>query len=358
MGVDTACMTVEAKGNWLCPTPLDRERLIDMHKRVAAARRVQGLSLGGVAVVAAPFLGWWLLALVAVAGIVLGGLERAYQISRRPELISVATIAILELVVSAAAAGTGGANSPMLGWLAVPIVMLAARFPARVVGVGVAAATSCALGASGLATLLPAASKAPWALGVACWAALLASLVAATVTLLSAELQSRSDAVIDPLTGLANRLALATRFDQAAHQAAVLDAWVSVIMFDLDHFKAVNDTHGHDVGDHVLRAAAYEMRRELRSFDSVYRLGGEEFLVLLPGIEPDEAIRIADRLRLAVALRPAGAVGITMSGGVASALGAAVFPDKLMLEADRALYIAKGTGRDRICTAETVILNR
>ena len=341
-------MAVEAKGNWLCPTTLDRERLVDMHHRVASARRVQGISLGLVAAIAAPFLGWWLLGLVAVAGLVLGGLERAYRVSRRPEVVSVASIAMLELIVTAAATGTGGAHSPMLGWLAVPIVMLAARFPARVVGVGVAAATVCALVASGIGNVLPATPSVPWALGVACWVALLTSLVAATVTLLSAELQSRGDAVIDPLTGLANRLALANRFEQAAAQAAVLDAWVSVIMFDLDNFKVVNDTHGHDVGDHVLRAAAYEMRKELRSFDSVYRLGGEEFLVLLSGVDAAGAFHIADRMRQAVSAQPAAGVTVTMSGGVASARGAAVVPDALMIEADRALYAAKHAGRDRI----------
>jgi diguanylate cyclase (GGDEF)-like protein len=283
---------------------------------------------------------------------VLGGLERVFHVTRRPELISVASLTTLELVLTAAVAGTGGVRSPMLGWLAVPIVMLAARFPARVLGIGVAAATICALSAGGIANLLPDAAKAPWALAVACWAVLLLSLVAATMTLLSAELQSRGDAVIDPLTGLANRLALATRFTQAAAQAAVLDAWVSVIMFDLDHFKDVNDAHGHAVGDHVLRAAAYEMRRELRSFDSVYRVGGEEFLVLLPGVEPQAALHLADRLRLAVSSRPSGSVGVTMSGGVASARGVAVTPDTLMLDADRALYAAKQAGRDRICFAE------
>ncbi len=346
-------MAVAARGNLLCPTQLDRERLIDMNVRVASARRVQGVALGSVAAVAAPFLGWWLLGLVAAAGLVLFGLERAYRVSRRPELISVTSIAVLELIVTAAAAGTGGARSPMLGWLVVPIVMLAARFPARVVGVGVVAATLCALAAAGTAALLPQTPHVPSALAVACWAALLASLVKATVTLLSAELQSRGEAVIDPLTGLANRLALTNRFVQAAEQAAVLNAWVSVVMFDLDHFKFVNDTHGHESGDHVLRAAAYEMRHELRSFDSVYRLGGEEFLVLLPGIDPPEALLIAERLRRAVSARPTASITVTMSGGVASARGAAVNSDSLLRQSDRALYAAKAAGRDRICVFRT-----
>jgi diguanylate cyclase (GGDEF)-like protein len=344
-------MTTAAKGNWLCPTPLDRERLIDMNKRVASARRVQGVSLGLVAAAAAPFLGWWLLILVAVAGLVLLGLERAYQVSRRPELTSVASIGALELIVTAAAAGTGGAHSPMLGWLAVPIVMLAARFPARVVGIGVTAAILCGLSAIGAGNLLGASRHAPSALAFTCWVALLVSLVAAMVALLSAEMQSRGDAVIDPLTGLANRLALATRFEQAAAQAAILDTWVSVIMCDLDHFKTINDAHGHEAGDHVLCAAAYEMRHALRSFDSVYRIGGEEFLVLLPGVMPADALIIADRLRVAVSERVTSGLSVTMSAGVASAHGQAVNTATLTRDADAALYDAKHTGRDRVCVA-------
>lgn len=345
-------MTRAAGGNWLCPTPLDRERLIDMNQRVASARRVQGLSLGLVAAIAAPFLGWWLLILVMVAGVVLLGLEHAYRISRHPELISVASISALEVIVTAAAAGTGGARSPMLGWLAVPIVMLAARFPARVVGIGVTAATVCGLSAIGIADLLGTNRRAPTALAFSCWIALLISLVAAVVALLSAEMQSRGDAVIDPLTGLANRLALATRFEQAAAQAAVLDTWVSVIVCDLDHFKTINDTHGHEAGDHVLCAASYEMRHALRSFDSVYRIGGEEFLVLLPGVAPADALVIANRLRVAVSSRVTSGLSVTMSAGIASARGQAVEPAALTRDADQALYVAKHTGRDRVCAAE------
>ncbi len=351
---DERVMTATAKGNWLCPTPLDRERLIDMNNRVASARRVQGLSLGLVAALAAPFLGWWLLILVAIAGVVLLGLEHAYQITRRPEIVSVTSIAALELIVSCAAAGTGGAHSPMLGWLAVPIVMLAARFPARVVGIGLGAATLCALIATGVANLLETSRHVPSALAVACWVALLVSLVAATVALLSAELQSRGDAVIDPLTGLANRLALANRFEQAAAQAAVLGTWVSVVMCDLDHFKTINDAHGHEAGDHVLRAAAYEMRHTLRSFDSVYRIGGEEFLVLLPGVAPGDAAVIADRLRSAVSARAVDGINVTMSGGVASALGVAVTPAALIRNADLALYDAKRSGRNRVCIYDAI----
>jgi diguanylate cyclase (GGDEF)-like protein len=336
------------EANWLCPTLLDRERLVDMNERVAVARRVQGVTLGVSALAAAPFYGFWLVGLIGVAGLVLLSLERVSAGSRRPEFISAVSILVLELVVTAAAAGTGGARSPMLGWLIVPIVMLAARFPSRVVGGGVTIGIVCALAAVGIAELVPRVRPFPPALAVGCWLALLASMVAATIALLSAEMKSRGDALIDPLTGLPNRLALATRLAQTASQAANLNAWVSIAMLDIDHFKNVNDTHGHDVGDHVLRTAAYEMRRALRTFDAVYRLGGEEFLVLLPGVSPSDALDVANRLRVAVAERPAKGVSITISGGVSGALGAEVDTDLLIRQADEALYTAKHGGRDQV----------
>jgi diguanylate cyclase (GGDEF)-like protein len=124
-------------------------------------------------------------------------------------------------------------------------------------------------------------------------------------------------------------------------------------MCDLDHFKTINDTYGHETGDHVLRGAAYEMRHALRSFDSVYRIGGEEFLILLPGVTPVDALIIADRLRTAVRARVSGGVQVTISGGVASSHGAAVDPAALMRDADVALYQAKNSGRDRICVASS-----
>jgi diguanylate cyclase (GGDEF)-like protein len=344
-------MSDEARGNWLCPSALDRERLVDMHARVAVARRVQGVCVGCVSLAASAFLGWWLLGLVALGVGVLLGLERAYQVTRRPEVVSVASLATLELILAVAAGGTGGVHSPMLSWLAIPIVMLASRFPWRIVAVGVVVATACTLTAGAVANRLPPAREAPWGLAVACWVALLLSLVAATGALLSAELKSRGDAVTDPLTGLGNRLAMINRFEQAAAQATVMNAWTSVVMCDLDNFKEINDTRGHGDGDGVLRTAAAAMQRELRAFDSVYRIGGDEFVVLLPGLELEDAVQLANRLRRSVSAGSVGAFGITVSAGVAAARGGAVVPDTLLRDADQALYAAKRAGRNQVFAA-------
>jgi GGDEF domain-containing protein len=107
--------------------------------------------------------------------------------------------------------------------------------------------------------------------------------------------------VLDPLTGLLNRTALMSRFEELRQQAAQNGRPIAVIVCDLDHFKDVNDHHGHDRGDVVLREAAYELRKATRSFELIYRIGGEEFLLVLPGVEILEAQEVAERLRKTVA---------------------------------------------------------
>ena len=114
--------------------------------------------------------------------------------------------------------------------------------------------------------------------------ALLAAVVSIVWALQSAELHHRDEAILDPLTGLLNRHALVPRFVEISHQARLTGQPVSMVLCDVDNFKAINDEHGHDRGDAVLRDIAYELRKRLRSFELVYRLGGEEFLIVLPGI--------------------------------------------------------------------------
>jgi diguanylate cyclase (GGDEF)-like protein len=177
---------------------------------------------------------------------------------------------------------------------------------------------------------------------------LLVSIVAVTMALMNAELQHREDAVLDPLTGLLNRKALDSRFQELELQARQSEASVCVIAADLDHFKSVNDAHGHRRGDDVLRDVTYEMRKRLRTFELMYRVGGEEFLVVLPGVDLPEGVAVAERLRLAVAERKPGGLDVTISLGVAAACGAEVTYDGLLAAADRALYDAKDAGRNAV----------
>jgi GGDEF domain-containing protein len=101
--------------------------------------------------------------------------------------------------------------------------------------------------------------------------------------LMRSDIQHRNDAVIDQLTGMLNRNALKVRVQELTQQSSVTGEPIGLIIGDLDHFKQINDTHGHSVGDAVLKEVAYLMRKQLRAFDLAYRVGGEEFLILLPG---------------------------------------------------------------------------
>jgi diguanylate cyclase (GGDEF)-like protein len=176
-------------------------------------------------------------------------------------------------------------------------------------------------------------------------------LAAFSHTLMSAEIEHRTDATIDPLTGLLNRHALAARFGEIAEQAAISGDWVSIIECDLDNFKRINDDHGHDRGDAVLTEVAHALRRNLRSFELVYRLGGEEFLILLPGAGVPQGRAAAERIRREVErTRPAG-LFVTASLGVSAARGSAVKFDEMFRRADTALYEAKRAGRNRVVIA-------
>lgn len=162
-------------------------------------------------------------------------------------------------------------------------------------------------------------------------------------------------AMTDPLTGLMNRRAFMDALARDVSRARRSKTVLALVMVDVDHFKQVNDRHGHQIGDHVLTLVAQCLSRTVRTGDLVGRFGGEEFVVLLPGAELENAAIVAERLRANVeALDPVGANGkfrVTASLGVASVPGDAATPDELIGKADRALYAAKAAGRNRFVLA-------
>jgi two-component system, cell cycle response regulator len=163
----------------------------------------------------------------------------------------------------------------------------------------------------------------------------------------------RERAMRDPLTGLWNydaiRDILVRELGRARREGRVL----GVIEADLDHFKSVNDVHGHPAGDAVLQEVACRMQKEVRSYDSVGRCGGEEFLVVVPGPGEPEVLAVAERLRASIEEAPMAIPGknirVTVSLGIAiAALEASLRPDDLIRAADKALYRAKALGRNRV----------
>ena len=165
------------------------------------------------------------------------------------------------------------------------------------------------------------------------------------------DVDHRTEAVIDGLTGMLNRRALDQRLHELTAQAQITGQPVAVIAGDIDHFKRVNDEHGHATGDAVLVEVAYRLRKALRAYDLAYRVGGEEFLVVLPGADVPAAAGLAEQLRAAVAAEPAAGLRVTMSFGVAGSAGPDLERERLLDEADTALYEAKARGRDQVVAA-------
>jgi len=166
----------------------------------------------------------------------------------------------------------------------------------------------------------------------------------------AAEEQSRHD----PLTDLFNRRHFFDVLKAEIETSRRTDAPLCVLMLDLDHFKVVNDTYGHAIGDLVLRAVAAEIISSLRRSDVPCRYGGEEFAILLTQTSPEIALEVAHRVHDNIAgvcaETPAGAMAVTVSVGMAIHLpGDAVDADMLIDRADQALYAAKQSGRDRVC---------
>jgi two-component system cell cycle response regulator len=161
-------------------------------------------------------------------------------------------------------------------------------------------------------------------------------------------------AVTDELTGLNNRRYMEGQLGALVERAAGGGEQVAALMIDIDHFKLINDSHGHDVGDEVLREFATRLASVVRAIDLPCRYGGEEFTVIMPGASIEAAERVAERIRLHVAGAPFRVAGgetllsVTISIGVAACTGEGDTPEGLIKRADEAVYEAKASGRNRV----------
>lgn len=163
---------------------------------------------------------------------------------------------------------------------------------------------------------------------------------------------------IDSLTGAHNRRFLESRLPEEIERHQRYDRSLSLFILDIDHFKVINDTHGHLTGDRVLVVLTQLVRDILRSTDHFVRFGGEEFISVLPETGRDEAMRIADRVRRHVEATPivtdSGEVRITVSIGISQLRSHQRDPEELLQRADQALYRAKNAGRNRVVHEDAV----
>ena len=303
--------------------------------------------LGAALVASGPWIGWWTVAPLILAAAAFLLVDRNLGRFPKPEWALAGAWLFSQLMIAASIALTGGPESPAVAWLVIPVVTLSARFDMR----GVIAGVSI----TGVLMLIVTAGRAPDLVTaspdrVFAPLVLLCAVALLSTALMRSDLHHRTESVIDTLTGMLNRRALETRVTELRAQAELTGEPIGLIVCDLDHFKQVNDQHGHAAGDAVLVDVAYRLRKQLRAFDLAYRMGGEEFMVVLPGAALAEAEALAEGLREAVEAEPVAGLGVTMSFGVASASGGFDF-EATFAAADGALYQAKQGGRTRVVSA-------
>jgi len=324
-----------------------RERLIDMEQRVRRYRAACFAILALALASAGPEVGWAWLAPLALGFCGFAVADRFMQASARPWLWVAGAWGLLPLLLAGAVIATGGPLSPALMWFALPAVTLGARFEPWGMAVGTAYLLAVFL-ISTVAVDPGAAAEHSQTLVAA--VALILSTVILSGALVESDRAHRRSSTLDPLTGLFNRNALEQRLAELDGQPSGEQSH-ALLLCDLDHFKRVNDRLGHAAGDAVLQDVAYTMRAVLRAGDSIYRIGGEEILVVLPGASEGDAVAIAERLRQAVRKRRPAGVAVTISIGAAVSKPAVVNTDDLVARADAALYSAKASGRDTVAVS-------
>jgi diguanylate cyclase (GGDEF)-like protein len=283
-------------------------------------------------------------------------------------LLGVGSLGIVAMLGVSAWGSSRGRHYPLLTFVGlVPAIILFLMLAFR--GQGVIGALWCYPAVVSLYFMLP--ERQAWAanvvlLGLAmpqAWDVLdpaVAVRVAATLAavsifaaifvrvITSQQRRLEEQAVTDPLTGLFNRTLLAATLEQAVEQHGRTGAPMTLLALDLDHFKTINDTLGHDVGDDVLRSVGGLLRQRVRRADRVFRVGGEEFLVLLHATGAERGVGVAEELRSAVETLPAVAGrSVTTSIGVA-ALRSGERWKEWMKRADANMYRAKAAGRNGV----------
>jgi diguanylate cyclase (GGDEF)-like protein len=327
-----------------------RERLLDMERRMRPYRAATFAILAVALAALGPQIGWGWLAPLAAGFCGFAVADRFMSASRRPGLWIAGAWGALPLLLAAAVVATGGPASPAPMLFALPAVTLGARFEPR----GMAIGTVYILGLLVASTVgVDPAGASEHSQSLVAAAALVLSTVILSGALVESDRAHRRRSTLDPLTGLFNRNALEQRLGELDGQPTSEAEGLShaLLLCDLDHFKRVNDQLGHAAGDAVLQDVAYTMRATLRAGDSIYRVGGEEILVVLPGAGEAGAVEIAERLRSEVRDRRPVGVAVTLSIGVAVSGPGPVDTDELVSCADAALYSAKAGGRDRVAVS-------
>jgi len=332
--------------SWLIGDASEREHMLVLGSRLQPLLDRGNLAAFVGVAASAPWFGWAVLGPPVLGALNFQWLTRHATRFQRPEYPL--ALGWLALQVSIALGFALSKGSPLfaLSLFVLLVPGTAALFPPRAVGLGLAA-TALLMTAVAIGLGPTAVRHNPALLGFPL--VMLAGSGLMGLTLGRSALGYRSVASVDQLTGTLNRIALGARANELEAQSGPAGHQVAIVIGDVDAFKAVNDDHGHAVGDRVLAALGDRLRASLRTFESVYRLGGEEFMVLLPGVDGDEAAAVAERLRRSVSDEPIEGHRVTMSFGVAASQPGTMFDyQEVFARADGALLAAKRAGRDRV----------
>jgi diguanylate cyclase (GGDEF)-like protein len=352
--------------------PEDEQRFREARMRALAAINVQTFWL--VALLVLAFSGWdwyvdpanwWTAFLIRAAGaIVILGTGLVQRLTRRVEwAAAIAKVRYAAGIIAVAGALAVLDRGFVVGIAGLVSVMLSAPYIALdrrdllAMNAAPIAATALIMAAAGLDHFAVVNSAVFIVL------ALLVSLLLARVfeasnrRAFALEQQLTAEARTDALTGLRNRRALEEAAGAEVKRGTRTGATLAVLICDIDHFKQINDRHGHDVGDQVIRAVAEHLGTVARESDALGRWGGEEFLMILPDTGENEAFVVAERMRRAIEVAPMPVEGlkVTISLGVAALLPGGSEPERwqeAVREADDAMYRAKAAGRNRVAWAD------
>lgn len=332
---------------WLCPTEADVARMIDSAQRARRSRHAMAVLTTIAMALMVPWFGWEPLVVAIACTVSLALIDLWALRAARPEYANAAGFVMTTVAFAAGAHLTGGPTSPILALMCLPYLLLPNRFRRQVTYVG--------LGFAAVALALVTVIAAPAATlahpqPVAFAALLIGSGAYVAMSLNTVERRLRRVSEIDALTGAFNRSSLERIFDDLRARCAASGQALSLVLVDLDHFKAINDEHGHETGDRVLAQATNVLRHHLRGNDLLFRLGGEEFAILLPGAGLDRACEIAERQRDGLEADFLGGIAVTLSAGIAESRAGDREWVALYREADEALRVAKANGRNRVVT--------
>lgn len=325
---------------------LQRLHLVNMTERQCCRGRLVGVMLLVVLAACIPVFGIWPVLTVGLGLGIYRVTQRRVGTFRRPERAIGAAWIAAQLGVAAAVVLAERPALWALSTLSLMLVTSSAAFPGRFVIAG--SAFSLALVVAAALIIDPNVFvTAPEALASAITVMVCAVITGRAVGRLAS--QARSVASHDVLTGLPNRVACEITARELLQLWVAQGVPLAIMIGDLDHFKAINDTVGHSRGDQVLVELVHRLTAQLRSGATMFRIGGEEFAVLVSGADAAEARAIAERLRRSVASAPLAGQRVTISFGVAVALpGGSDDFGRMCVRADAALYAAKDAGRNTV----------